>query len=231
MNQQRLFENDEEQFKLKEGIAKFRGCSMEKMLSFPSKQMKTKDHVDEFVGHSLYRLFFDHKIGSLVYGRLLIPISTPSGFYISYVAYDIVAQIHTRQTGEKKPSYFAPSDARKDSLVFVPDNHWKQVTDSDVIYVVDGVWDSITINYLGLPAMALLGSRISTDVSKILSLYKQIILVQDNDQAGASLFVELSKRFKNVSRVSVPAEIAKDIDSYHNKTSDAEARNLLTGAM
>jgi len=143
------------------------------------------------------------------------------------VAYDVLAQIHMRQTGEKKPAYYAPSDERKDSLVFVPDNSWGMVTASDTIYIVDGVWDSITINYLGLPAMALLGSRISEDVKKILSLYKQIILVQDNDQAGVSLFIELSKLFKNVWRVKIPVSIAKDIDEFHNKTSDNEARNLL----
>jgi len=222
-----LFENTEEQLNLKRGIAEFRGCSMEKMLSFPSRQMRSQEHIDDFIGHSLYKLFFDHKIGSLVYGRLLIPITTPSGFYISYVAYDVIAQIETRQTGEKKPSYIAPKDARKDSLVFVPDNHWAQVTESDIIYVVDGVWDSITINYLGLPAMALLGSRVSDDITKILRLYKKIILVQDNDKAGVSLFIELSKHFCNVSRVQIPASIAKDIDEFHNKTSDGEARNLL----
>jgi 5S rRNA maturation endonuclease (ribonuclease M5) len=224
---QNLFEDDEEQLKLKEGIAKFRGCSLAKMLSFPSKQMRTKEHVDQFQGHSLYKLFFDHRVGSLVYGRLLIPISTPAKFYISYVAYDVLAQIHTKQTGEKKPAYFAPISERKDSIVFVPENSWERVTNSNTIYLVDGVFDSITVNYLGLPAMALLGSRISEDISKILSLYERIILVQDNDQAGSNLFIELSKRFRNVARVKIPASIAKDIDEFHNKTSDEEAHNLL----
>ena len=159
---------------------------------------------------------------------MLIPIGTPSGFFISYVAYDPIAQIDSRISGEKKPAYFAPSEERKDSLVFVPDHFWKQVTESNTIYIVDGVWDSITINYLGLPAMALLGSRISEDVSKILSLYKNIILVQDNDQAGAKLLAEMSKNFRNVTRVQIPAQIAKDIDEFHNKTSDEETFKLLS---
>ena len=226
MKQYPLFENTDKQLGLKQRIAQFRGCSMEKMLSFPSKQMKTKEHVDEFIGHSLYKLFFDHKIGSLVYGRLLIPITTPSGFYVSYIAYDVLAQIHAKQTGEKRPAYIAPKDTRKDSLVFVPDTYWEQVTNSDVIYVVDGVWDSITVNYLGFPAMALLGSRVSEDIAKILSLYKEIVLIQDNDQAGVSLFIELSKKFRNVSRVCIAADIAKDIDEFHNKTNDETTRKL-----
>jgi len=61
MNRRNLFENTAEQIELKQIIAKFRGCSMEKMLSFPSKQMRTQENVEEFVGHSLYKLFLTTK--------------------------------------------------------------------------------------------------------------------------------------------------------------------------
>jgi len=229
INTMDLFQDDAEQLQLKAGIANFRGCSMEKMLSFPSKQIKSQAILERFAKHSFYNQFFDHREGSLVYGRLLIPITAPSGFFVSYVAYDTIAQIETRRTGEKRPAYYAPKNAKKDSLVFTPDNSWGRVTESDTIYVVDGVWDSVTINYLGLPAMALLGSTISADVATILGLYKRIILVQDNDQAGVALFIDLAKRFKNVSRIRIPVSIAKDIDEFHNKTSDNEALKLLKG--
>lgn len=222
-----LFENTPEQIKLKSGIAEFRGCSMDKMLSFPSLQIKSVSQVETFKGHSLYPLFFDASVGSLIYGRLLIPITAPNGFYVSYVSYDTIAQIDAKMGKEKRPSYIAPKGAGKESLVYVPQDSWDNVVSSSTIYVVDGVWDSITLNYLGFPAMALLGSSLTTGIIQILNMYKSIILVQDNDHAGVSLFIDLSRRFKHVSRVVIPASISKDIDEYHNIEGDANTRLLI----
>jgi len=67
------------------------------------------------------------------------------------------------------------------------------VTQSDIVYVVDGIWDSITLNFLGFPCISLMGSRVSEYISKILALYKRLILVADNDKAGVDLFIDLSK--------------------------------------
>ena len=109
----------------------------------------------------------------------------------------------------------------------MPDSAWGMVTQSDIVYVVDGIWDSITLNFLGFPCISLMGSRVSEDISKILALYKHLILVADNDKAGVDLFIDLSKRFKNVSRIKVPTP-AKDIDEFHNKVGDEETKKLLS---
>lgn len=86
----------------------------------------------------------------------------------------------------------------------------KQCFDQRVLFIVDGVFDSVSLNYRGLPAISLLGSTFSREVLYFLRWYKSIYVLCDNDAAGNSLLSKLRKSLPAVYRVSQNKE--KDIE-------------------
>lgn len=73
---------------------------------------------------------------------------------------------------------------------------------SRVVFVTDGVFDAVALNYRNVPAIALLGSTFSKEVLYYLSWYKYIYVCADNDSAGITLYKKLSRALKNVYCVS-----------------------------
>ena len=69
------------------------------------------------------------------------------------------------------------------------------------IFVTDGVFDAISLNYRGIPAIALLGSSFSPEIIYFLSWYKNIYVCADNDAAGSRLYNRLKKALPGVHRV------------------------------
>ncbi len=82
--------------------------------------------------------------------------------------------------------------------------------DKRILFVVDGVFDSIALNYRGIPAISLLGSMVSREVLYFLRWYKCIYTLQDNDTAGTNLYKRLAKALPKVHRVFQSG--AKDIE-------------------
>lgn len=70
-----------------------------------------------------------------------------------------------------------------------------------VIFITDGVFDAISLNYRGIPAIALLGSTFSREVLYYLRWYRAIYVCTDNDKAGVVLYQRLKKAVPNVYRV------------------------------
>lgn len=82
--------------------------------------------------------------------------------------------------------------------------------DKRVIFVVDGVFDSVALNYRGIPAISLLGSTVSPEILYFLRWYRHVYTVQDNDAAGNELYWRLKRSLPSVHRV------------FQNKTKDIE---------
>lgn len=77
----------------------------------------------------------------------------------------------------------------------------KRTFDKRVIFITDGVFDSVTLNYRGIPALALLGSTFSPENLYFLRWYKRIYVCADNDAAGLKLYNMLKKAVPGVHRV------------------------------
>lgn len=87
----------------------------------------------------------------------------------------------------------------------------KKTFDKRVIFVVDGVFDSMALNARGIPAIALLGSTVSPEVLYFLGWYKFVYVVRDNDAAGKSLYYKL-KNSLQTNVFSVLQGKTKDIE-------------------
>jgi len=82
--------------------------------------------------------------------------------------------------------------------------------DCRTVFVTDGVFDSIALNYRGIPAIALLGSSFSAEILYFLRWYRAIYVCADNDRAGLSLYAKLARAVPHVYRVI--QDSAKDIE-------------------
>lgn len=81
---------------------------------------------------------------------------------------------------------------------------------SRVIFVVDGVFDGVSLCQKGVPTICLLGSSISKEIIYFLKFYDYIYVLHDNDAAGIRLAEELKRVVPNV--YCVTQRRTKDIE-------------------
>lgn len=81
-----------------------------------------------------------------------------------------------------------------------------------VVFVVDGVFDEVSLGEKGLPAICVLGSTVSNEVLYFLRFYDYVYVISDNDDAGLKLYESMKRAIPGVYRV------------IHNKTKDIEER-------
>lgn len=134
----------------------------------------------------------------------VLPIMDLVGDVVGLVGYDVQNKWKTDNEGAVGLPIYKVSS----KLTFQRDKYF--LTDIEVlkkefskrtILIVDGVFDSVSLNYRGLPAISLLGSLVSPEVLYFLRWYKGIYVIADNDTAGAQLFNRLSYALPGVRRV------------------------------
>lgn len=69
---------------------------------------------------------------------------------------------------------------------------WDTAMITREVFVVEGVFDWLTLLSWGYPALALVGTHIRADALKALTRFKRIHLVLDNDEAGQAAAVTLA---------------------------------------
>lgn len=78
------------------------------------------------------------------------------------------------------------------------------------IFITDGVFDAVSLDYRKVPAIALLGSSFSQEILYFLGWYRQVYVCADNDNAGQALYRKLARALPNVHRVIQP--MTKDVE-------------------
>lgn len=80
------------------------------------------------------------------------------------------------------------------------------------IVVVEGVFDEISLNAIGVPTVSLSGPVLHNNIAMFLDVIPNKIIMSDEDRAGKSLFLQCREKFRgNIVSVSMPC---KDIDEY-----------------
>ena len=101
-------------------------------------------------------------------------------------------------------------DKRK--YFYIHPNDMKKALEDDYIIIVDGIFDSINLNRIGLHSASLMGSNFSNWHRQYLRFFKYVIVIPDNDNAGVSL-VNKIRKYRPDSIVLWQGEF-KDIDDY-----------------
>ena len=61
---------------------------------------------------------------------------------------------------------------------------WEAAKDSAEVFVVEGVFDWLTLLNWGYPSVALVGTHAGPEVVKMLTAFERVYLTLDNDEAG-----------------------------------------------
>lgn len=173
-----------------------------------------------------YDLYFDRSCKWTHF--LLIPIQDLSKNIVGVVGWDINHKARA-EDGEKGLEMYRTSS----KIVMNKIHHF--LTDVDVIestfnkgvlFVVDGVFDAVSLNSIGIPAIALLGSNTSTTLYYFLRWYSYIYVIPDNDSAGSNLLKRLKQAVPNVHGVFQSK--TKDIDELLKLKPDTTKKQLFS---
>ena len=130
-----------------------------------------------------------------------IPVQSPDGMTIGFVARSI----------EGKDFKNTPK-LPKSKILF----NLHRVRSSKFVYVVESSFDAIRLSQVGFPAVATLGANVSSIQIELLEKYfSDVILVADNDEAGAIMtdrilkkigskvaVVNIDKKYKDIGEMS-----------------------------
>ena len=144
---------------------------------------------------------------------ITFPIQDLSAETVGLVGWDVQNK-YLELTGQAQglPMYkVSPKSVFAREKYFLSDVSLLQRTfDSRVIFITDGVFDSISLNFREIPAISLLGSTFSREILYFLQWYKTIYVVSDNDPAGQVLYKRMKRILPNVHQIK------------QNKTKDIE---------
>ena len=130
-----------------------------------------------------------------------IPVQSPDGMTIGFVARSI----------EGKDFKNTPK-LPKSKILF----NLHRVRSSKFVYVVESSFDAIRLSQVGFPAVATLGANVSSIQIELLEKYfSDVILIADNDEAGAIMtdrilkkigskvaVVNIDKKYKDIGEMS-----------------------------
>ena len=120
----------------------------------------TKESIDKF------NLGYSEKQDSVT-----IPVHSPDGLCIGFVA-------RTIEGKEFKNTPGLP----KGRVLF----NLHRIKTSSIVYLVESSFDAIRLDQVGFPAVATLGANVSaTQISLLKKYFNNIVLIADNDDAGA----------------------------------------------
>lgn len=157
---------------------------------------------------------------------LMIPIKNLSGRIHGFVGWDVNNYVKRLNGAIDLPTY-------KTSNKFVFNKNHFFLTDTEVlranfkhstIFVVDGVFDAISLNCRGIPAVGLLGSSVSPLHYYFLHWFSHIYVVTDNDDAGLKLYRKIHYGIPRTIRMMQAK--TKDIDDFFKVYPDAAEKHF-----
>lgn len=187
-------------------VESHRNISVDYLLSLGAIFVPNNEYIAHHLGDKVYSsncgLYIQETCPWTLF--VLIPIRDLSGETVGLVGWDAYNKYKELSEGAQGLSSYKVSS----KSVFARDKYFlsdidvlREQFDKNAIFVTDGVFDTVALNYRGLPSIALLGSSFSQEILYFLSWYKHIYVCADNDRAGLALYSKLSKSLKGVHRV------------------------------
>jgi DNA primase len=138
-----------------------------------------------------------------------VPIYTPEGLCIGFVARSVEGKVFKNTPGlQKSKTFFNLHRAKR----------------YDKVFVVESSFDAIRLEQVGAHAVATLGATISKEQRRLLKQYfNQVIVLGDNDEAGQNMSKKLMASFGPGCVVPQLPEGIKDVSDL----SDNELKNFV----
>ena len=133
----------------------------------------------------------DSKGDYLLQGRFAIPIRDINHQVTALVGWypDVKKYITTPTYGFSKDGQFFNIECYEKALTgdyekYVSENGEIYEYSKGVVYLVEGIFDTLTLRALGLPALGNMGLDMSLVKTEILTRFGKVIAIPDNDKAG-----------------------------------------------
>ncbi len=160
--------------------------------------------------------------------NLVVPITDVAGKVVAIGGFNPFIYLSSKESGCKTANYYKYSNSsvyKKGRYLYsMPGIYEKSVKDG-YAFLVDGLFDCITLTGLGFNALALLGSSVSPEIIVQLRFVRRVILIADNDNAGIKLYETLKKQLAGLELFK--QNLAKDIDDALKCEERGKVINLL----
>ena len=164
------------------------------------------DYITHYLGQKVLTsnagLYYDGQCPWVMF--VLLPVRSLDGEIMGLVGWDAYNKYKEVAEGEKGLVAYrvsAKSVFSREKFFLSDIDVLRKTFDSRVIFVTDGVFDTVSLCSRGLPSIALLGSSFSQEIIYFLSWYKHIYVCADNDRAGLMLVEKLKKAVPGVHRI------------------------------
>ncbi len=113
---------------------------------------------------------------------------------------------------------------------------WEAVSAERAVWLVEGVFDWLTLRSWGVPALALVGTHVSSDALRSLARFERLYLALDNDEAGRAATEKLMQALGERALPMTPpgvkdvAELAPDPEGRATFARFAEREELVLAA-
>jgi DNA primase len=140
-------------------------------------------------------LFYDD--GTCRYiNRITIPIKNEYGKIISFTGRDVTGDAKSKYMHGKSSSVF-----KKSNIVWNLSDVRKMISEQDRVVVCEGQMDAIAVTEAGIPAVSILGSKISENQLRLIAkITNNIYMLFDSDKAGEE---GLLQSFKMISEMEL----------------------------
>lgn len=109
-----------------------------------------------------------------------------------------------------------------------------------LVFLVEGIFDCLSLRSLGLPAIATMGSSVSKLKGELLKFFKKVIAIPDNDKTGRKAINRYSKQGWKVPSnttivkfegglidIGITKRVVKDMDNFVSWFDADDVRNTL----
>lgn len=224
-------EDKNTQRKFLETLSEIRYMNVDYLLSIGCFFVPNADYLLNYFGDSCLNIEYDlynYEGDCKWVGHLMIPIRDLYNNVVGFTGYNPLSKLieneNKGEDNEVPPRYIDSSKNcfDRNKFMLIP-NGYDKFLSSDYVFVLDGVFDALTLASLGYNACSNLGTNLSDECIFLLSFPKRRYIPADNDLAGLSLLNTIQRKLPN--SVSVTQMETKDIDEYVNKFGIDKFRN------
>lgn len=213
------------QRKFLETLSEIRFMDIEYLLGLGCFFVPNADYLLNYFGEEClnYEYDFYNSEGECKWvGHLMIPIKDIYNDVVGFTGYNPLSKLIEKDNEENcldnevPPRYIDSSKScfDRNKFMLIP-NGYDDFLESDYIFVLDGVFDALTLGSMGYPVCSNLGTNLSDECVFLLSFAKRRYVPADNDLAGLNLLNTIKRKIPNST--SITQTECKDIDEYINK--------------
>ena len=155
-------------------------------------------------------------------GRYIFPVKDMLGNVVALIGW----------YPDDKKYITTPSKLFSKTCLFYGLEQMSRVGVGGVMYITEGIFDSLSIRSLGYPSLAMMGIDASRYKIAMYSLFKQIIAIPDIDDQGKKVIkfdkwkIPMNSKYFRWSGVS--PDVVKDIDKFVHTFEEDDVRELLS---